>query len=123
MGRLKAKLLVLLALPVLIVDPSHVVVYYNEPAEQMLGRRFDEGSIPGTRWSDDFAFTDDSGEPIPASEMMLTRTLRTRQMSHGRVWMRGRDGVRRHMSEVALPLIGNAGRFLGAVAIFDEIEE
>src|SRR5947209_6436706 len=29
-----------LALPMVIVDPSHIVIFYNEPAERMLGRRF-----------------------------------------------------------------------------------
>jgi hypothetical protein len=37
--------------------------------------------------------------------------------------MRGRDGIQRHMGETAIPLIGNAGRFLGAVAFFAEIEQ
>jgi PAS domain-containing protein len=113
-----------LALPIVIVDPSHVVVYYNEPAEQMLGRRFDEGAaIPGSGWAEEFEFADESGAPIPNSEMPVATALRTQQVRHAEVWMRGRDGVRRHMAETAIPLIGNAGRFLGVVAIFDEIDE
>jgi PAS domain-containing protein len=112
-----------LALPIVIVDPSHVVVYYNEPAEQMLGRRFDEGAaVPQTELPEVFDFTDDSGRRIPSTEMALATALRTRLVSHRTFRMVGRDGVQHHIESTAIPLIGNAGRFLGAVGIFSEIE-
>jgi PAS domain-containing protein len=112
-----------LALPMVIVDPTSVVVYYNEPAEQVLGRRFDEGAaVPQHELPEVFGFTDDSGERILATEMALATTLRTRRVAHRTFWMVGRDGVKHHIDSTAIPLIGNAGRFLGAVGIFSEIE-
>jgi PAS domain-containing protein len=113
-----------LALPIVIVDPSQVVVYYNEPAEQMLGRGFDEGAaIPGADWSRAFEFTDDTGAPVPTAEMPIGAALRTRKVIHGTFWMRGLDGVRHHLDGTGIPLVGNAGRFLGVIGIFSEIEQ
>jgi hypothetical protein len=37
--------------------------------------------------------------------------------------MRGLDGSRRHMRGTGIPLVGNAGRFLGAIGVFEEIEQ
>src|ERR1700694_2872834 len=54
-----------LALPILILDPTGSVVFYNEPGEKLLGRRFDEASIPWSEWSTTFEFVDDAGRPIP----------------------------------------------------------
>ncbi|MBV9280988.1 MAG: PAS domain-containing protein [Chloroflexi bacterium] len=111
-----------LALPIVIMDTSHAVVYYNEPAERMLGRRFDEGGpVPWSDWSQAFTFTDDAGQPVSPGEMPLGIAVRHRQLAHRTFWMRGLDGVPRHMDETAIPLVGNAGRFLGAVAIFQEM--
>jgi PAS domain-containing protein len=113
-----------LALPIIIVDPSHLVVYYNELAERMLGRRFDEGGpIPWGEWTRAFDFRDDAGEPIPATEMPLAAALRHRRLAYLEFWMRGLDGTRRYIKGTGVPLIGNAGRFLGAVAFFSEMDQ
>jgi PAS domain-containing protein len=113
-----------LAFPIVVVEPSHLVVYYNEPAELMLGRRFDEGGpIPWADWSQSFAFTDEAGQPIPINEMPVARALQDQQLAHRLFWMRGLDGVQRHMGETAIPLIRNTGRFLGVIACFTYIDE
>lgn len=112
-----------LALAIIIVDPSGSVIYYNEPAERILGRRFDEaGPIPWTAWSNAFNFTDMAGEAIPAEEIPVLAAWRSRRISHLEFWMRGLDGVPRHVDAVGIPLWGNAGRFHGAVSIFQAIE-
>ena len=111
-----------LAFPIVIVDPGHIVVYYNEPAEHMLGRRFDEGGpIPVSEWSRAFEFTDDEGNSIPSSEMPLGIALKEQRIAHRIVWLRGLDGVNRHWDERAMPLINRQGRFLGAMAMFAEL--
>jgi PAS domain-containing protein len=112
-----------LALAVVIVDPSWSVIYYNEPAERILGRRFDEaGPVPWTAWTNAFHFTDAAGKAIPAEEIPVLSALRSRQISHLDFWMLGLDGVRRHVGALGIPLVGNAGRFHGTVGIFQEIE-
>jgi PAS domain-containing protein len=112
-----------LALPMVLVDPQHQILYYNEAAETMLGRRFDEGApIPWAGWAQAFHFVDDKGDPIPSDHMPLATALRRQRLAHRAFWLRGLDGMTRHMEETAIPLIGNAGRFLGAVAFFTELD-
>ena len=43
-----------------------------------------------------------------------------RNLDGYRAWLRGLDGTRRHVEVTAFPLVGQAGRFLGAVALFWE---
>ena len=41
-----------LSVPTFLVDPNGTLLFYNEPAEVLLGRRFDEtGAMPAEEWS------------------------------------------------------------------------
>lgn len=65
-----------LALPVFLVDPQGNLLFYNEPAEAILGRRFDEtGKMPVEEWATVFAPTDGEGAPIPPEELLFEVTL------------------------------------------------
>jgi hypothetical protein len=112
-----------LAFPVVIMDPSHVVVFYNEPAERMLGRLYEGDEIRWTDWTRTFQFTDDNGEPIPAADMPLGIAMRERRVSHRTFHLRGLDGIRHQMDEIAIPLLSTSGRFLGAIALFVETDD
>lgn len=113
-----------LATPIFIVDPAGTLVFYNEPAERILGKHYEEtGEMPAAEWSSVFAPTDEHGAPVPPERLPLMITLAQHQPAHGRFWIRGLDGVRRHIEATAFPLIGHAGRDLGAVAIFWESSE
>ena len=80
-----------LDMPIFIVNPEGDLVFYNEQAEAILGRRYGEtGLMPASVWSTIFHPMDAEGTPLPAHE---------------------------------LPLIGQAGRFLGGIAIFWESAE
>ena len=49
-----------LALPIFLVDPEGTLLFYNEPAEVILGRRFDEtGKMPVGEWSTIFEPTEE----------------------------------------------------------------
>ena len=110
-----------LALPIFIVDPDGTLVFYNEPAERVLGLRFEEtGEMPPTEWATRFTPTDDADLPIPPEALPLSIALARRQPAHARLWLRGLDEVSRRLDVTAFPLIGVAGRTLGAVAIFWE---
>jgi PAS domain-containing protein len=113
-----------LALPVIIVDPNFVVVYYNEATERLIGRRFDEGGpIHPSEWSKRFSFTDEAGAPLPVDEFPIAVALRQRRPVHRTLWLQGMDGVRHHVDITAIPLTGNAGRFIGVLAINSELED
>jgi PAS domain-containing protein len=113
-----------LVIPVFLVGPLGDLLYYNEPAEAILGHRFDEtGEMPVGEWSTVFEPTDASGAVLPPEELPLVIALRSRTPAHRDFWLRGLDGKRRHVAATAFPLVGQAGRFLGAVALFWEKEQ
>jgi PAS domain-containing protein len=110
-----------LAVPIFLVDPEGNLLYYNEPAERLLGRRYDEtGEMPVAEWSTVFTPTAGDGSPLPAGEVPLAVALRTWRPAHRTIVIRGLDGVARRIAVTALPLEGQGGRRLGAVAIFWE---
>jgi PAS domain-containing protein len=111
-----------LAMPIFVVDPEGALVFYNEPAEPILGRRFEEtGEMPMSEWSTIFEPTDEGGVPIAPKKVPLAITLAERRPTHGVLWIRGLDNVQRHIEATCLPLIGQAQRYLGAIAIFWEV--
>lgn len=113
-----------LAMPIFIVDPQGNLMFYNEPAESILGRRYEEtGEMPVVVWSTIFKPTDEDGAPIDPDSLPLVVALTRRRPAHRGFWIRGLDGVLRHIEVVAFPLVGQADRFLGAIAIFWEITE
>lgn len=111
-----------LTMPVFIVDPAGNLIYYNEPAEQLLGHRFEEtGELGLEEWSTMFEPTDVAGRAIPPERLPLVIALRERRPAHQELLIRARDGSRRHLEVTALPLIGQADRFLGGLALFWEV--
>ena len=113
-----------LAAPVFIVDPDGNLLYYNEPAEQILGHRFEEtGEMPLSEWSTIFLPTDEHGVPLPPEEVPLVVALRDRRPVYREIRIRGLDGEWRHIGVTALPFIGQAGRFLGGIAFFWESDQ
>jgi PAS domain-containing protein len=110
-----------LAMPIFIVDPAGTLVFYNEAAQRVLGMRFEEtGEMKAGEWASMFQPMDQEGKPVPPQSLPLIIALTMRQPIHRELWIRGLDGALRHIQVTAFPLIGQADRFLGAVAIFWE---
>lgn len=102
-----------LVLPVFLADPEGNLIFYNEPAERILGRRFEEtGEMPASEWSVQFRPTDPDGKPMPQEDLPPMRALQRRFRAHARLWILGLDGARRLIEVTAFPLEGMAGRFL-----------
>ncbi len=113
-----------LAMPIFIVDPAGTLIFYNEPAEAILGLRFDEtGEMSANEWAKTYRPMDEDGELLPPESLPLLVTVAKRRPAHGRLWIRGLDGVFRHIEVSAFPLIGQGERMLGAVAVFWEVTE
>jgi PAS domain-containing protein len=111
-----------LSVPVFLVDPKGNLLFYNEPAEIVLGRRFDEtGVMPAEEWSAVFTVIDDGGEPVPPDDLPLMIALTRRRPAHSRFFIKGLDGAVRHIEVAAIPISGLQDEFLGAVAIFWEV--
>jgi PAS domain-containing protein len=112
-----------LTLPIFLVDPTGTLLYYNEPAESLLGQRYDEtGEMPMEEWGTIFAPTDRNGVPLAPEQLPLAIAVQHGRPAHGEISITGLDGVARHLSVTAFPLVGQNERYLGAVAIFWEDE-
>ena len=112
-----------LAVPIFLVDPAGTLLYYNEPAEFLLGERYDEtGEMPLEEWGTVFSPTDRSGMPLAPEALPLAIAVQQGHPAHGQISITGLDGVARHLSVTAFPLVGQSNRNLGAVAIFWEDE-
>lgn len=107
-----------LSVPIFVVDPEGTLLYYNEPAEALLGVRFDEaGEMPIAEWSTAFKPTDEAGRPLPPEALPLVTTLRNGVPARSTVWITGLDGARRKLDVLTFPLVGQGRRMLGAAAI------
>lgn len=110
-----------LAMPIFIVNPVGDLIFYNEPAEAILGTRYAEtGSMPATEWSTVFHPMDQERSLLAPDELPLMIALAKRHPAHKIFWIEGLDGVLREIEVTAFPLVGQADRFLGAIAIFWE---
>ena len=108
-----------LAIPVFITDTSGNLLFYNESAEEILGRRYeDTGEMSVAEWGTVFKNKDDFGRPLPPEELPLVKTLKNRQPYHKTFWIESLQGKSERISVTSYPIIGRTEKFLGAVAIF-----
>jgi PAS domain-containing protein len=112
-----------LSVPLFLVDPKGNLLFYNEPAEAILGRRFDEtGAMPAAVWSTVFTPVDDRGQPIAPADLPLMVALAKQRPAYKSFYIQGMNGKRRQIEVAAIPIQGLQGEFLGAAALFWEIE-
>jgi len=113
-----------LGTPIFLVDPQGNLLYYNEPAETILGRRFAEtGEMSAEEWSTIFKITDEDHNLLEPEELPLNIALTERRPAHRRLWLSGLDNVQRHIKTTCFPLVGQADRYLGAIALFWEVDD
>jgi PAS domain-containing protein len=111
-----------LVMPIFIVDPAGDLIFYNHPAENILGCKYNEtGLMPANEWSTIFEPVDRDGKPLPPEDLPLMIAISQRCPAHKTFWIRGMDGNLREIEATAFPLKAQAERFLGAIAIFWEV--
>jgi len=111
-----------LAVPIFLVNAKGTLLFYNEPAEVLLGQRFEEtGELTTEQWAGAFTPMDHRNRPLPTEKVPLVIALRERRPVHASLRIRGLDQVVHDIQATAFPLVGRANRFLGAVAIFWEV--
>lgn len=112
-----------LAVPVWVMGENGDLIYYNEPAEAVLGRRFDEaGQMPSEELATIFQTTGEDGSPLPSESLPVNIAFLERRPAYLRHRFRALDGVWRLVDVTAFPIEGQGGRHLGVVAIFWETE-
>lgn len=110
-----------LTMPIVLVDARGDLVFFNDAAAAVLGRRFaDTGAIVRGEWSTVFRPANADGGLVKREEMPLYVATEQRRTSYLTSWLRGLDGVTRCVEGIAFPLIGQGERMLGAVGLFWE---
>ena len=109
-----------LATPTLITDERGYLVYYNEAAEQLIGRAFSEvGEIPIDEWSAQFSPRSvETDEPVPMERRPTGIALNKRRAAHERIRITSVDGVDREDAVTAFPLFAHTDDLVGTVTIF-----
>src|SRR5688572_8260665 len=108
-----------LAIPVFITDTVGNLLFYNESAEHILGKRYeDTGEMKVEEWSTIFKSRDESGKLLDPEELPLVKTLLNQKPYSRTFWIESLQGKTEKISVTSYPIIGRAGIFLGAVAIF-----
>lgn len=108
-----------LDLPMFLVDAEGRLVYFNEPAEPLLGLRFDEvGELSMVDWLAAFRPADVDGTTLATEAVPIVIALRQARAVHARLSVAGLDGIRRVIETTAIPLRGQGGHLLGSVALF-----
>jgi PAS domain-containing protein len=112
-----------LATPIFVVDGGGGLVFYNEPAEELLGLRYEEtGPMPVEEWATVFSPLDTHGNPMPPTDLPLVVALREGRAAHETFEIRSLDGTVRRLETTAIPFVDSHGHLLGAAALFWQVD-
>jgi PAS domain-containing protein len=107
-----------LSTPAFLVDEGGILVFYNEAAGMLLGKRFEEvGTVGPEEWGSMFGPFGDDGEPIPYDELPLVIAVRNGRPAHAAFEIRSLDGVDHSVEVSAFPILTPHGS-QGAIAVF-----
>ena len=110
-----------LATSMFVMDADGNLVFFNEPAEEILGRRFAESrEMKATEWAKLFSPEALDGTPLAPEALPGGIAFSERRPTHDTFRITGLDGQKREIAATAFPLLGRADEFLGVVAIFWE---
>jgi PAS domain-containing protein len=108
-----------LSTPTLVADAGGNLVYYNDAAEAVIGRRFSEAEeMPLDSWVSAFESRTLDEQPLPPEERPARVAFDERRASHLRYLLTGSDGVEREIEATAFPLFAHTDEFVGIVVIF-----
>src|SRR5262249_60913135 len=103
------------ATPILLVDATGTLIFYNEPAEAIFHQRFDEtGEVPPGEWTVRLAALDDDRKPIAPEDRPMMRVLSEFAPLFQTLWIKRSDGEWRPLRVNAFPLIGERDESVGA---------
>jgi PAS domain-containing protein len=108
-----------IAVPVWIADAEGNLIYYNEPAEPILGVRFeDAGELAAEDLAERFSMCNLDGTPISNHDRPLMIALTKQVPAHRRIRLCGADQRWREIEATAIPISSQGRRHLGAMATF-----
>ena len=119
---LARNLLSSISTPAFLVGELGALLYYNEAAAAMLGRRYEEsGRLDAETWTREFGPFGDDGTPIPYDEIPATVAVRSQRPFHGRFLVCTSDGLR-DVAASAIPIVGPGGSS-GAIVFFWPVQD
>jgi PAS domain-containing protein len=99
-----------LASPVLLLDAKGTLIFFNEPAEPILGLSYEDvGELPVDEWTSRMD-----------GDLAFMRSVDAHRTACHDVVLTLADGTSRTFQAVTLPLTGREGRHLGAIVILGE---
>jgi PAS domain-containing protein len=112
-----------LALPGFLTDRDGGLLFFNEAAGEVLGRRFEEvGPLAREDWATDFGPFDDEGCPLAADDHPFARVLRSGRPAQGRFRLKLSQDALRDVEVSAIPML-EPGNFEGALVMFWPVED
>ena len=108
-----------LATPMVVLGSDGTLVYFNEAAEEVLGRRFAEaGETSPEELPVVYQMEDLDGNAMSYGATPTNIALLERRPAHKTFRLTGLDGVRRQVSVTAIPLFASSDALVGVVGIF-----
>lgn len=115
---LARNLLSSISTPAFLVSDRGALLFFNEAAAAMLGRRFEEkGTLPAEEWISEFGPFGPDERPLPYDQIPATEALRKRQPFHGNFRICAAGGTHQDVAASAIPIVA-AGDSSGAIVIF-----
>jgi PAS domain-containing protein len=115
---LARNLLSSLSTPAFLAGEDSSLLFYNEAAGVLIGRRFEEtGTMTASEWTHSFGPFGDDGEPLNLEETPLTLALRHGRPHHAQLRIKVAAGGQQDIEASAIPIVGSAGSS-GAIVIF-----
>ena len=112
-----------LSTPAFLVDEDGELVFFNDAAGALLGKRFEEvGKMTAEEWGTAFGPLDRDGKKIAFDELPLTLALRNGRPAHSKFKIRSLDGTEHRIEVSAMPIVA-AGGSRGAMAIFWPVDD
>jgi PAS domain-containing protein len=112
-----------LALPGFLTDRDGGLLFFNDAAAEVLGRRFEEvGPLPRERWAREIGPFDEEGCPLATDDHPFAQVLRSGRPALGRFRFNLGDGSLREVEVSAIPMLVPE-HFEGALIMFWLVED
>jgi PAS domain-containing protein len=119
---LARNLVSLVSLAAVLVDIDGQIVFYNDAAAELVGRRFEDiGTMSREERSARYGPVDEQGAALAADELPLAVAVRDGRPAYARFRVRAERGLV-EVEAGALPLLGPAG-YHGAMVFFWVVDE
>ena len=110
------------ATPFLVLDSEGTLVYFNEPAERLIGSTPGElCPLPELEWRQRFTIERLDGSEVADEQTPSATARRERRPVHETLVYAGLDRQRRVLEVIATPLLGRGAELEGVFLLFWEI--